>query len=173
MTISFGLLAFVAILYMAILFSIAFYGDRRASRMPPRLRIAVYSFSLAVYCSSWTFFGSVGQAAGQVWSFLPIYLGPILLLLFAPWVIKKMVIISKQENITSIADFIAARYGKSQKLAVVITLICLVGILPYLALQLKPITTPSPQASRGKILRCSSPLGSPYLPFSSALATWM
>lgn len=139
MTISFGLLAFVAILYMAILFSIAFYGDRRASRMPPRLRIAVYSFSLAVYCSSWTFFGSVGQAAGQVWSFLPIYLGPILLLLFAPWVIKKMVIISKQENITSIADFIAARYGKSQKLAVVITLICLVGILPYLALQLKAI----------------------------------
>lgn len=139
MTISFGFLAFVAIAYMAILFAIAFYGDRRSKPLHPKLRVAVYSFSLAVYCSSWTFFGSVGQAAGQLWSFLPIYIGPILLLMFAPWVIKKMVIISKQENITSIADFIAARYGKSQKLAVFITLISLVGVLPYLALQLKGI----------------------------------
>lgn len=139
MTISIGLLTLVAIVYMAILFAIAFYGDRRSQPVTPKLRVAIYSFSLAVYCSSWTFFGSVGQASGQLWSFLPIYLGPTLLLLFAPWVIKKMVIISKQENITSIADFIAARYGKSQKLAVFITLISLVGVLPYLALQLKGI----------------------------------
>lgn len=139
MAISFGFLTFVALAYMAILFAIAFYGDRRTKPLHPKLRVAIYSFSLAVYCSSWTFFGSVGQAAGQLWSFLPIYIGPILLLLFAPWVIKKMVIISKQENITSIADFIAARYGKSQKLAIFITLISLVGILPYLALQLKGI----------------------------------
>ena len=139
MSLSSGLIAAVALAYMAIMFAIAFYGDRRRTPLPPRLRAWVYSLSLAVYCTSWTFFGSVGQAAEQLWSFLPIYLGPILLLLLAPWVLQKMVLISKQENITSIADFIAARYGKSQPLAVVVALICLIGVLPYIALQLKGI----------------------------------
>lgn len=139
MSLSSGLIAVVALAYMAIMFAIAFYGDRRKTPLPPRLRAWVYSLSLAVYCTSWTFFGAVGQAAEQLWSFLPIYLGPVLLLLFAPWVLQKMVLISKQENITSIADFIAARYGKSQSLAVVVALICLVGVLPYIALQLKGI----------------------------------
>jgi Na+/proline symporter/signal transduction histidine kinase/CheY-like chemotaxis protein len=139
MTLSSGLIAAVALIYMATLFAIAFYGDRRATPMPPRVRAWVYSLSLAVYCTSWTFFGAVGQAAEQLWGFLPIYLGPIIILLFAPWVLQKMVMISKQENITSIADFIAARYGKSQALAVVVALVCLVGVLPYIALQLKGI----------------------------------
>ena len=139
MSLSSGLIAVVALAYMAIMFAIAFYGDRRKTPLPPRLRAWVYSLSLAVYCTSWTFFGAVGQAAEQLWAFLPIYLGPVLLLLFAPWVLQKMVLISKQENITSIADFIAARYGKSQTLAVVVALICLVGVLPYIALQLKGI----------------------------------
>ncbi len=139
MSLSSGLIATVALSYMAILFAIAFYGDRRRAPLPPHFRAWVYSLSLAVYCTSWTFFGAVGQAAGQLWAFLPIYLGPILLMLLAPWVLQKMVMISKQENITSIADFIAARYGKSQSLAVVVALICLVGVLPYIALQLKAI----------------------------------
>lgn len=139
MTLSSGLIAAVALIYMAILFAIAFYGDRRAAPMPPKIRAWVYSLSLAVYCTSWTFFGAVGQAAEQLWSFLPIYLGPIIILVFAPWVLQKMVMISKQENITSIADFIAARYGKYQPLAVVVALVCLVGVLPYIALQLKGI----------------------------------
>jgi len=139
MSLSSGLIAAVALVYMAILFAIAFYGDRRHAPLSPRLRAWVYSLSLAVYCTSWTFFGAVGQAAEQLWSFLPIYLGPVLLMLFAPWVLQKMVVISKQENITSIADFIAARYGKSQSLAVVVALICLVAGLPYIALQLKGI----------------------------------
>ncbi len=139
MSLSIGLIATVALLYMALLFAIAFYGDRRSKPLSPRVRAWIYSLSLAVYCTSWTFFGAVGQAAEQLWSFLPIYLGPIILLLFAPWVLQKMVMISKQENITSIADFIAARYGKSQSLAVVVALICLVGVLPYIALQLKGI----------------------------------
>ncbi|MDV3442639.1 sodium:solute symporter, partial [Pseudomonas otitidis] len=139
MSLSSGLIAAVALLYMAVLFSIAFYGDRRSAPMPPRARALMFSLSLAVYCTSWTFFGAVGQAAGQLWAFLPIYLGPILLMVFAPWVLQKMVLISKQENITSIADFIAARYGKSQALAVVVALICLVSVLPYIALQLKGI----------------------------------
>lgn len=139
MSLSSGLIAAVALVYMAILFAIAFWGDRRKTPLSPRLRAWVFSLSLAVYCTSWTFFGAVGQAANQLWSFLPIYLGPVLLMLFAPWVLQKMVAISKQENITSIADFIAARYGKSQSLAVVVALICLVGVLPYIALQLKAI----------------------------------
>src|SRR5574344_1810084 len=157
MSLSGGLIAFVALAYMAILFAIAFYGDRRRRPLKPLRRAWVYSLSLAVYCTSWTFFGAVGQAGGQLWAFLPIYLGPILLLLLAPWVLEKMVAISKQENITSIADFIAARYGKSQSLAVVVTLICLVGVLPYIALQLKGIvlgvnllTGTTPSAASGQ-----------------------
>ena len=133
-----GLIITVTLGYLALLFAIAFYGDRRPP-LRPRLRAWVYSLSLAVYCTSWTFFGAVGQAADQLWSFLPIYLGPILFLLLAPQLVKKMVLISKKENITSIADFIASRYGKSQTLAIVVALICLVGVLPYLALQLKGI----------------------------------
>ncbi|GGJ78635.1 hybrid sensor histidine kinase/response regulator [Pseudomonas matsuisoli] len=139
MTLSIGLITLIALAYMAVLFAIAFYGDRRKTPLPAGLRAWVYSLSLAVYCTSWTFFGSVGQAAEQLWSFLPIYLGPALLMLSMPWVLKKMVMISKQENITSIADFIAARYGKSQALAIVVALICVVGVLPYIALQLKGI----------------------------------
>src|SRR5690606_25534419 len=157
MSLSGGLIAFVALAYMAVLFAIAFYGDRRRTPLKPRLRAWVYSLSLAVYCTSWTFFGAVGQAAGELWSFLPIYLGPIIVLLFAPWVLEKMVAISKRENITSIADFIAARYGKSQSLAVAVTLICLVGVLPYIALQLKGIvlgvnllTGTTPSAASGQ-----------------------
>lgn len=139
MSLSPGLITSIAFTYLALLFAIAFYGDRRKTPLPPRLRAWVYSLSLAVYCTSWTFFGAVGQTTEQLWAFLPIYLGPILLLAIAPWVVQKMVMISKQENITSIADFIAARYGKSQALAIAIALICLVGVLPYLALQLKAI----------------------------------
>ena len=139
MSLSSGLIAAVALAYMAVMFAIAFYGDRRSTPLPPRVRAWVYSLSLAVWCTSWTFFGAVGQAAEQLWAFLPIYLGPVLLMLLAPWVQQKIVLISKQENITSIADFIAARYGKSQSLAVVVALICLVGVLPYIALQLKGI----------------------------------
>lgn len=139
MSLSTGLIASVALAYMVLLFTIAFYGDRRGHAMSPRVRALVYSLSLAVYCTSWTFFGTVGQAAESLWSFLPVYLGPILLLIFAPHVLQKVLAISKQENITSIADFIASRYGKSQFLAIVVTLICLVAILPYIALQLKGI----------------------------------
>ena len=86
MSLSSGLIAAVALAYMAIMFAIAFWGDRRSASLPPTLRAWVYSLSLAVYCTSWTFFGAVGQAAEQFWSFLPIYIGPILLMLLAPWV---------------------------------------------------------------------------------------
>lgn len=79
MSLSSGLIAAVALTYMAIMFAIAFYGDRYSASLRPTMRAWVYSLSLAVYCTSWTFFGAVGQAAEQLWSFLPIYLGPIVL----------------------------------------------------------------------------------------------
>jgi Na+/proline symporter/CheY-like chemotaxis protein/anti-sigma regulatory factor (Ser/Thr protein kinase) len=138
MSFSSGLIAAIFLAYMALLFGIAFYGERRPT-LSPRLGAWVFSLSLAVWCTSWTFFGAVGQAAMDLWSFVPIYLGPALLMLLAPHVLRKMVLISKQENITSIADFIASRYGKSQTLAIAVTLICLVSVLPYIALQLKGI----------------------------------
>ena len=133
-------LLLISALYVALLFAVATWGER--SEMPARLRRlrpAIYALALAVYCSSWTFYGAVGTAARTGLGFVPIYLGPVLLLLFMPQLLAKMILISKQENITSIADFIAARYGKSQPLAIVVTLICLVGVLPYIALQLKGI----------------------------------
>jgi|TARA_A100001518_G_C1216968_1_gene60015 Na+/proline symporter len=139
MMLSGGLVAFIFLLYMALLFVIAFWGDRNASVLKPRLRVWVYSLSLAVWCTSWTFFGSVGMATDQLWGFLPIYLGPLLLFLFGWRLYARMIAISKQENITSIADFIASRYGKSQSLGVVVSLLCLVAVPPYIALQLKGI----------------------------------
>ncbi|MBB50225.1 MAG: hybrid sensor histidine kinase/response regulator [Pseudomonadales bacterium] len=139
MMLSGGLVALVFLLYMALLFVIAFWGDRNASVLKPRLRVWIYSLSLSVWCTSWTFFGSVGMATNQLWGFLPIYLGPLLLFLFGWRLYARMIAISKQENITSIADFIASRYGKSQGLGVIVSLLCLVAVLPYIALQLKGI----------------------------------
>src|SRR5690606_35153354 len=139
MMLSGGLVASTFLIYIALLFAIAFWGDRQTGEFGPRLRIWVYSLSIAVWCTSWTFFGAVGMAAGQMWDFLPIYIGPIILCMVGWRMIARMLAISKQENITSIADFIASRYGKSQSLGVVVTALCLVSVLPYIALQLKSI----------------------------------
>src|SRR5690606_39821665 len=95
-----GLIALVAFAYMALLFAIALYGDRPRTPLSPALRAWVYSLSLAVYCTGWTFFGAVGQVTEQLWAFLPIYLRPVLLLLFAPWVLQKTVMISKDRKST-------------------------------------------------------------------------
>ncbi|MCL6417640.1 hybrid sensor histidine kinase/response regulator [Aestuariirhabdus sp. Z084] len=132
------LIAVISVVYISVLFVVAYYGDKKLGD-DSRLRWLVYSLSLTVYCTSWTFFGAVGQAANSLWAFLPIYLGPILMFLFGWKLIARIIQISKQENITSIADFIAARYGKSQMLAVFITVIAVFGVLPYIALQLKAI----------------------------------
>ncbi|MFN3581056.1 MAG: NahK/ErcS family hybrid sensor histidine kinase/response regulator [Pseudomonas sp.] len=139
MMLSGALVASIFLFYMALLFAIAFWGDRQTSEFNPRLRVWVYSLSLAVWCTSWTFFGAVGMAAEQVWGFLPIYIGPVVLFLFGWRLYARMIAISKQENITSIADFIASRYGKSRSLAVIVSLLCLLSVLPYIALQLKGI----------------------------------
>ncbi|MFA0567164.1 PAS domain-containing hybrid sensor histidine kinase/response regulator [Vibrio gallaecicus] len=129
----------VSLAYLGVLFLIAWYGDRQ-TRWLSRWRPWIYSLSIAVYCTSWTFYGTVGQASNNPWSFLPIYLAPILVFTLGWRVLARLILIAKREHITSIADFIAARYGKSQGLAVAVTLIAVVGILPYIALQLRGIT---------------------------------
>jgi Na+/proline symporter/nitrogen-specific signal transduction histidine kinase len=127
--------------YLLLLFAVAYWADRRAQA--GRSVIAnpwTYALSLAVYCTAWTYFGSVGRAAsGGVW-FLPIYLGPTLVMLLGWIVLRKMIRIAKAYRITSIADFIASRYGKSPLLAGLVTLIAVVGIVPYIALQLKAVS---------------------------------
>ncbi|MGY8957556.1 MAG: histidine kinase, partial [Alphaproteobacteria bacterium] len=129
--------------YIGVLFAIASWGDRKAERRGTRVRPkpVVYALSLAVYCTSWTFYGSVGLASNSGYDFIPVYLGPVLLFTVGYVVLRKIVRIGKAENITTIADFIAARFGKSQALAAVVTLFVVVGILPYIALQLKAVST--------------------------------
>ena len=130
----------VAFAYLSLLFAVASFGDRRAAQGRSVIGNAwVYALSMAVYCSAWTYFGSVGRAAsGGVW-FLPIYLGPMLAMILAWMLLRKMIRIARAYRITSIADFIASRYGKSQALAGLVTLITVVGLVPYIALQLKGI----------------------------------
>jgi len=127
--------------YVAILFAIAYLGDRRARIVgsPPR-KPWIYSLALCVYCTSWTFYGAVGRAASSGWDFLPIYLGPVLVFLFGGPLLQRVIRISKRHNITSIADFIGARYGRHQPIAMLVTAIAVVGVLPYIALQLKGVS---------------------------------
>ncbi len=132
----------VAFSYLSILFAIAYYGDKRADQN--RSLIAnpyIYALSIAVYCTSWTFYGSVGRAASSGVGFLPIYLGPTLTFLLAWFVLRKIIRISKTNRITSIADFVASRYGKSPGLGGLVSVIAVVGIMPYISLQLKAIST--------------------------------
>jgi Na+/proline symporter/signal transduction histidine kinase len=126
--------------YVGLLFAIAYYGDRRARLAGAPLRKPwVYSLALAVYCTSWTFYGAVGHAATSGWDFLPIYIGPILVFVFCAPLLRRLVRISKRHNITSIADFVGARYGRHQPIATLITAVAAIGVLPYIALQLKAI----------------------------------
>jgi len=128
--------------YLLLLFGVAAWGDRRALQGRSAVGNAwAYALSMAVYCTAWTYFGSVGRAATTgVW-FLPIYLGPTLAMVLAWMVLRKMIRIARRWRITSIADFVASRYGKSPLLAGLVTLITVVGIVPYIALQLKAIAT--------------------------------
>jgi Na+/proline symporter len=126
--------------YLLLLFGVAYWADRRAALGRSVIDNAwMYALSMAVYCTAWTYFGSVGRAAsGGVW-FLPIYFGPTLAMLLGWMVLRKMNRIAKAYRITSIADFIGSRYGKSPVLAGLVTLIAVVGIVPYIALQLKAV----------------------------------
>ena len=130
-----------ALVYIGSLFAIASYGDRLAKQRGRSARGPfIYALSLAVYCTSWTFFGSVGLAASAGYDFLTIYIGAGLMIAVGYPIIQRIVSISKSQNITTIADFIAARYGKSQVLAAIVTVIAVIGIVPYISLQLKAIS---------------------------------
>ncbi len=131
----------VSLAYLGMLFAIAYYGDHRADR--GRSIIAnpyIYSLSLGVYATAWTFYGSVGRAAADGVGFLPIYLGPTILMALWWLVIRKIIRISKTNRITSLADFVSSRYGKSALLAGLVTIIAVIGVVPYIALQLKAVS---------------------------------
>src|SRR3546814_7219518 len=128
--------------YLCLLFAIAYLADKRADSGRSIIRSPwIHALAIAVYCTSWTFAGSVGRAASGGIHFLPIYLGPTLVFLMWWFVIRKIIRISKANRITSIADFISSRYGKSTSLGALVTVIAVVGIIPYISLQLKAVST--------------------------------
>lgn len=139
-----------ALFYIVLLFLVATLGDRTSRQGGAKTvgfakklstRPTLYALSLAVYCTSWTFFGSVGLAATTGWDFIGIYTGPILVFTLGYPLVRHIVAISKAQRITSVADFISARYGKSQLVAMLATLIAVVGSVPYIALQLKAVSS--------------------------------
>ncbi len=127
--------------YIGFLFLIASYGDRLSPFERSRASAFIYPLSLAIYCTSWTFFGSVGFATRTSIDFLAIYIGPILMIALGTPLLRRVIKLAKSQNITSIADFIAARYGKSQAVAAMVALIAIVGSVPYIALQLKAVAS--------------------------------
>jgi Na+/proline symporter/signal transduction histidine kinase len=131
----------IALAYIGLLFLVASYGDRRRIARGSSARRFIYPLSLAIYCTSWTFFGSVGLASRSGFDFLTIYIGPMLMFGLGFPLLIRIVRLAKSQNITSIADFVAARYGKSQIVAATVALIAIVGMIPYIALQLKAVSS--------------------------------
>ena len=127
--------------YIGFLFFVASYGDRLSPTQRGRASALIYPLSLAIYCTSWTFFGSVGFATRTSVDFLAIYIGPVLMIGFCTPLLRRVIQLAKSQNITSIADFIAARYGKSQAVAATVALIAIIGSVPYIALQLKAVAS--------------------------------
>ena len=127
--------------YIGLLFAIAYYADKRAlAGQSVIANPVIYSLSLAVYATAWTFYGSVGRAASDGVGFLPIYIGPTLMILLFWFVVRKMIRISRVNRITSLADFVGSRYGKSALIGGLVTVIAVIGILPYISLQLKAVS---------------------------------
>src|SRR5690349_9293543 len=127
--------------YIGLLFFVAHYGDRLSPTQRGRVSPYVYPLSLAIYCTSWTFFGSVGFASRTSVDFLAIYIGPMLMIGLCTPLLRRVISLAKAQNITSIADFIGARYGKSQAVAATVALIAIIGSVPYIALQLKAVAS--------------------------------
>ena len=136
------ILLLAAAAYMVLLFAIASFGDRRAATGRSIINSSVvYALSLAVYCTSWTFYGSVGRAAASGLDFLPIYLGPTLVFCLGWVLLSRILRVSKAHRITSIADLLASRFGKSGAVAGLVSVIAVIGSVPYIALQLKAVST--------------------------------
>lgn len=134
--------ALLALLYVGVLFWIANWGERHADdKIIRKYGGLIYSMALAIYCTSWTYYGAVGTAVTRGWDYIPIYLGPVLLFIFAQPFLFKLLHVSKKQNVTSIADFISARYGKRKNIAMLVALICLIVVVPYISLQLKAVAS--------------------------------
>ncbi len=163
----FNIVVVSALSYVAFLFIVAFVVERRAERGAAGwLRSPlVYTLSLSVYCTAWTFYGAVGYAARSGLEFLTIYLGPTLIFVGWWWLLRKLVRIGRQQRVTSIADLISNRYGKSNLLGVIVTLLCVVAATPYIALQLQSVTL-----SFGAFVT-DAPEG--FLPDRNATAIWV
>jgi Na+/proline symporter len=127
--------------YIGFLFLVASYGDRLSPDQRGRASGLIYPLSLAIYCTSWTYFGSVGSATRTSVDFLAIYVGPVLMIGLCTPLLRRVIQLAKTQNITSIADFIGARYGKSQAVAVTVAMIAIIGSVPYIALQLKAVAS--------------------------------
>ena len=130
-----------ALIYLSALFTVAHFGDIYGQKLlTGKAGPTFYALALAVFCSSWTFFGSVGLASTTGLDFLSIYIGPILVIGFGQKFVERIVTLAKAQNILSVADFVAARYGKNAKIAAIVALIAVIGSVPYIALQLKAIS---------------------------------
>src|SRR6478752_4541618 len=129
--------------YLFLLFAVASHGDRQRRRFgaPDSGRPVVYALSLAIYCTSWTYFGGVGLASQRGLEFTGIYIGPILVFTLGMPVLRRIIDLAKTEKLTSVADFISARYGKNSAVGTIVALISLVGAIPYIALQLKSVSS--------------------------------
>jgi hypothetical protein len=152
----------VAGAYLGLLFGIARYADRRADAGRSLVSSGwVYALSLAVYATSWTYYGSVGRAASTGVGFLPIYLGPTLTFAVGWLVVRKIIRVSRQRRITSLADFASARYGNSALLGALVTVVAVIGIVPYIALQLKAISNTFSLLRRYPEVTSAAQLGHP------------
>ncbi len=133
-------IAFLSIAYLGILFSLAFWAEKKKAQNKSLINNPlIYALSLAIYCSAWTFYGSVGQITSSGLSFLSVYLGPTLIMILAWGIVRKIIRIAKIHNITNIADFISTRYGKDSRIGLGVTLISLFAGIPYIGLQIKAI----------------------------------
>jgi Na+/proline symporter/signal transduction histidine kinase len=132
-------LAGLSFAYIGLLFVIAYIGDKYRHKLLRQSQAIIYALTLGVYCTSWSFLGTTGQASNNFISHLPIYIGPIILFAFAWPFIQRIIRVSLKLNLTSIADLLAARFGKSHSLAILVTIVALIGTMPYIALQLKAI----------------------------------
>src|SRR4051794_14610193 len=130
-----------AFAYIGLLFFVASHGDRLSPSQRGRASGWIYPLSLAIYCTSWTFFGSVGFATRTSVDFLAIYIGPILMIGFCTPLLRRVIKLAKSQNITSIADFIAARYGKSQAVAATLAPITNIGSVPHIAPHLQALAS--------------------------------
>ena len=136
---SVGVVVVAALLWLGVLFAAALYGERHPHAFADRWR-HVYALSLAVHCTSWTFYGTITQAARHGWPLPPTFLGAILFYALAFAVMVRLVRLARESNATSLADLIATRLGKDAWLAATVTLVAALGLIPYIALQLKAVT---------------------------------